>query len=128
MTDAALVVALANGRAARRPPGARGRVAHDALADASSANELLGQFLAMPISPQELSKVRALQQAVAMMVAALIDGTRAPLDALNALAGQELAICTLAHAAHGDLSAGLRPRHASASATLLFAVIREFGE
>jgi predicted RNA-binding Zn ribbon-like protein len=103
-------------------------MAHDALADASSANELLGQFLATSISPQELSEVRALQQAVAIIVAALIEGSRAPLDALNALAAQEPAICTLAQAAHGDLSAGLRPRRASPSATLLLSVIREFGE
>jgi predicted RNA-binding Zn ribbon-like protein len=128
MTDAALVVALANACAARRPPGARGRVAHDALADAGSANELLGQFLAMPISPQELSDVRALQRAVTVIVAALIDGSRAPVDALNALAAQEPAICALAAGAHGDLSADLRPTRASASATLLVAVIRELGE
>ncbi len=128
MTEAALVVALANACAARRPPGARGPVVHDALADASSADELLGQFLATPINPRDLSEIRALQLVVAKIVAAVIDGSRAPVDALNALAAQEPVICTLAQAAHGDLSAELRPRRASASATLLLAVIREFGE
>ena len=127
MTDAALVVALANACAARRPTGAPAPLAHDALADAGSANELLGEFLAKPIDPQQLSEVRALQRAVAVIVAALIDGSRAPLDALNALAAQEPAICTLAQDAHGDLSACLRPTHPSASATLLLDVIRELG-
>jgi predicted RNA-binding Zn ribbon-like protein len=128
VTDAKLIVALANACAARRPPGAPGRVAHDSLADAGSASEQLGHFLGTPIKAQELSEVRALQRAVATIVAALIDGARAPLDALNALAAQEPAICTVSQAAHGDLSAGLRPRRATASATLLLAVIRELGE
>jgi hypothetical protein len=62
--DAALIVALANAQAERRPTHARTAVRHDALADAASASELLKPFLDDSLDAQELVAVRALKRAV----------------------------------------------------------------
>lgn len=128
MTDAALVVALANARAARRPPHARTPAAHDALADAASAQELLGSFLDRPVKPQELNAVRVLQREVVAIVDAVIDGSPAPLDTLNALAALKAATYALERQPDGTLRATLRPHRASATATLLIRVMRELSE
>lgn len=128
MIDAALVVALANARAARRPPHARAAVPHDALADAASAGELLRPILEDPVDARELPALRAVQRAVVAIVDALIDGAQPPLEALNALSAREPAICALARHPDGRLHTTLRPKAASAAATLLVAVIRELGE
>ena len=129
MTDAALVVALANAQAARRPTHAKTAVAHDALADAASANELLRSFLDRSIKPQELNGVRAVQREVVGIADALIDGSPAPLDALNALAAHQDTIYALERQPDGTLRTTLRPRRASdAAATLLIAVMRELSE
>jgi hypothetical protein len=82
--DAALVVALANAQATKRPTHARTAVAHDALSDAASASELLKPFLDDPVDPHELAAVRAVHRAVVAIVDGLIDGSQAPLEALNA--------------------------------------------
>ena len=128
MSDAALVVALANAQADRRPTHAPVAVAHDALADAASASELLKPFLDAPVDTQELAAVRAVQRAVAAIVDALIDGSQPPLEALNALAAEEPAIYALQRQPDRKLRTTLRPTRASAAATLLVAVIRELGE
>jgi predicted RNA-binding Zn ribbon-like protein len=128
VTDAALVVALANARADRRPPNAPVAVPHDALADAVSANELLEPFLNDPVGAQDLAAVRAVQRAVVAIVDALIDGSPPPLGALNALAAREPAVYALERQPDGKLRTGLRPRRASAAATLLVATIRELSE
>lgn len=128
MSDAALVVAFAGARSPRRPPGARHAVAHDALADAASANELLGSFLERPVGAGELAEIRALQEAVMGIVEALIDGAPAPLGPINALAARAPAVRLLERRADGELTASLRPAHASATAVLLLAVIGELGE
>ena len=128
MIDAALVVALANAQADRRPPHAPVAVSHDALADAASARELLRPFLDGPVRSQELAAVRAVQRAVAAIVEALIDGSQPPLAALNALAACEPAIYALEPQADVTLRATLRPKRPSAAATLLVAVIRELSE
>ena len=128
MTDAALVVALANAQAARRPPHAPVAVPHDALADAASASELLGPFLDDPVDARELAAVHALQRAVVAIVDALIDGSQPPLEALNALAAGEPASYTVERQPNGRLRATLHPQRASAAATLLVAVIRELSE
>lgn len=129
MTDAALVVALANARSARRPPHARAPVAYDGLADAASANDLLGAFLDRPIrARQELNAVRALQDEVVAVAGALIDGSPPPLAALNALAAQQVATYALERQADGTLQMTLRPRRASAAATLLIRVMDELSE
>ena len=128
MIDAGLVVALANARAARRPTHARTAMPHDALADAASASELLEPFLAAAVDARELAAVRAVQRAVLAIVDALIDGSRLPLGALNALAAREPAIYALERRPGGKLHARLRPKRASAAATLLVAAIRELSE
>lgn len=128
MTDAALVVALANAQAARRPSHARTSVARDALADAATASELLEPFLSDPVDPREFPALRALQRAVVAIVEALIDGSQPPLAGLNALAAREPAIYGLEPQPAGGLHATLRPKRATAAATLLIRVVRELGE
>ena len=123
-----LVVALANARAPRRPPHARTPVAYDALADAASANELLASFLDRPVKPQELNAVRALQGTVVAIVDALIAGSPPPLHALNAIAGRQAATYALERQPDGALRTTLRPRRASAAATLLLRVMDELSE
>lgn len=127
---ASLVVALANARAPRRPSHARAPVAYDALADAASADKLLGSFLDHRVKPNELKAVGALQGAAAMIVDALIEGSSPPVDALNALnalAAQQDLIYVLERQPDGTLGTTLRPRRASATATLVIRVMDEFG-
>jgi predicted RNA-binding Zn ribbon-like protein len=126
--DAALVVALANAQADRRPTNARAAVPHDALADAASASELLKPFLDDPVHAHELAAVRALQRAVVAIVDALIDGSQPPLEARNALAAREGAIYALERQPDGKLHTTLRPKRASAAASLLVAAMRELSE
>lgn len=128
MTDAALVVALANARAARRPTGARSALTYDALADAPGANELLGRFLDSPLDARELPAVRALQRAIASIVDALIDGSQPRLEALNALAAREPAIYSLTPQPDGKLRRKSRPQGTSRPATLLLAAMAELSE
>jgi predicted RNA-binding Zn ribbon-like protein len=124
MTDAALVVALANAQADRRPSRARHVVAHDALADVASANAVLGPFVDGPVDARELPRVRALQRAVVVIAAAVIDGSRPPLGALNALAARAPVI--LALEPHGErLRATVHPERAGSVPKLLAAVIEE---
>ena len=128
MTDAALVVELANAQAARRPTHAPLAVPHDALADAASASELLGPFLDDAVDAAERAAVCAVQRAVVAVVDALIDGSQAPLEALNALAAEEPVIYALERQPDRRLRTTLRPKRASAAATLLVAVVRELSE
>ena len=128
MTDAALVVALANAQAGRRPTHSPGAVSHDALADAASAGELLEPFLDHPVDAQELAAVRAVQRAVGAIVDALIDGSQPPLEALNAIAAEEPAIYALERQPDGTLRTTLSPKRASAAAALLVAAIRKLSE
>jgi predicted RNA-binding Zn ribbon-like protein len=129
VTDAGLVVALANARAGRRPPHARAVVQHDALADAARASELLAPFLDAPaIHARELIAVRAVQRAVLAIAYALIDGSDPSLDELNELAAREPSIYGLERQHGGRLRTTLHPRRPSAVATLLVSVIGELGE
>ena len=128
MTDAALVAALANAQANRRPTHARVAVPHDALASADCASKLLKPFLDEPVDAQALAAVRAVQRAVVAIVDALIDGSHPPLEALNALAAEEPVIYALKRQTDGKLRTTMRPKRASAAATLLVAVIHELGE
>jgi len=128
VTDAALVVALANAQADRRPTHAPVAVPHDALADAASASELLKPFLDDPVDAQELAAMRAVQRAVVAIVDALIDSSQPPLETLNALAAEAPAIYALERQPDGKLRTTLRPMRASAAATLLVAVVRELSE
>jgi predicted RNA-binding Zn ribbon-like protein len=123
VTDAALVVALANAQARRRPPRARSAVEHDALADAARANELLGPFLDAPIHEHELPALRTLQRAVVAVVNALIAGSDPPVEALTTPA-----VCALERAPDGALCAMVRPKRPSTPATLAIAAIRELSE
>ena len=128
MSDASLVVALANARATRRPTHARRAAASDALADAASADALLAPFLDDPMGARELPAVREIQRVVVAIVDALIDRAPPPLEALNALAAREPAIQALEQHAGERLRAIVRPKRTTSAATLLVAVIRELGE
>jgi predicted RNA-binding Zn ribbon-like protein len=128
VTDAALVVAFANARADRRPTHARTAAPFDALADAAAASELLEPFLGRSVNANELAGLRTLQQVVLAIVHAVIDGSRPPLEALNALAAREPVLYALERQPNGRLHAKLQPKRASAAATLLVDVIRELGE
>jgi predicted RNA-binding Zn ribbon-like protein len=128
VTDAALVVALANAQGDRRPTHARTAVPYDALADTAGAGELLSPFLGRSVGPHELAAVRTLQRAVVAIVDALIDGSRPPLEALNALAAREPAIYAIERHPNGKLRASLHPKRPSAAAKLLIEVIRELSE
>lgn len=128
MTDAALVVALSNAQATRRPAHATTAIAHDGLADAASASELLEPFLDGTVDERALAAVRAVQRAVVAIVDALVDGSPPRLEALNDLAAREPAIYAIEQRPDGRLRATLRPKRPSAAATLLVAVIRELSE
>jgi predicted RNA-binding Zn ribbon-like protein len=128
LTDAALVIALANAQADRRPTHAPAAVPHDALADAGSASELLKPFLDHPVDARELPAVRALQGAVVAIVDKLIDGSQPPLEVLNALAAQKPAIYALELQPDGRLLTTLRPKRPSAAGRLLIEVTRELSE
>jgi predicted RNA-binding Zn ribbon-like protein len=128
VTDAGLVVALANARAARRPTGARAAVHHDALADANGASELLAPFLGRSVTARELPGLRELQRAVGAIVDAVIDGSPPPVEALNSLAAREPVVCALECGPGEQLTMMLRPARASAVATLALAAIRQLNE
>lgn len=128
MTDAALIVALANAQAARRPTHARTALQDDALADAERATELLLRVLDGPVAARELPALRALQRAVAPIVDALIDGSSPPLEPLNALAARTPAINVLERGPHGGLRATLRPKRQGAATALLAQALRELSE
>jgi predicted RNA-binding Zn ribbon-like protein len=128
VTDAALIVALANAQAARRPTHAPAAVVHDALADAASAGELLGPFLGDRVDERELAAVRTVQRAVVAIVDALIGGSKPPLEALNALAAKEPVVYALERQPDGRLRTTLQPKRATAAATLLVTLVGEFGE
>jgi predicted RNA-binding Zn ribbon-like protein len=126
VTDPTTIVALANARAVKRPTGSRARELHDALADAASASELLAPLLARPVAPRELSALRELQRAVSAIVEALIDGSPAPLEALNSLAARHLAERALEQGPGSVLHVRLRFRRAPAVAILTHQAISEF--
>jgi predicted RNA-binding Zn ribbon-like protein len=128
VTSAALVVAIANARAPRRPTHSRRAFAHDALADPGSADDLLNPFLEQPVHEHDLVALRALERAVVPIVDALIDGSPPPLDALNDLAAREPAIRGLVRRPDGGLLITLCPKEPSAGGELLLEVVRELGE
>src|SRR5262249_16270376 len=128
VSEAALVIALANAQADRRPTHARVAMSHDGLADAASASRLLGPFLGRRIGAKELAAVGALQTAVVAIVDALIEGSPPRLELLNGLAAKEPTIARLERQRDGTLHATLQPKHASAAATLVVAAIRELSE
>ncbi len=129
MTSPMLVVALANARARRRPPRAARASVHDALKDANSASELLEPFLGQPVDPADLSALRALHRAVVGVVDGLIDGTPAPLDAINELAARVPATYALAPGSSAaELRAVLSPRRNTVVGKLVLEVVRELAE
>jgi CGNR zinc finger len=128
VTDAALLVALANARCDRRPPHARGRVAYDGLADPAGAAELLAPFIESPVAARDLPALRAAQGAVVAIVDALIDGSPPPLEPLNALAQLEPVIGFLERGPDGRPVPRLRPRRQSVMGLLLVALFAELGE
>lgn len=125
MNDAALIVALANARAPRRPTGARAREEHDALADAARASELLAPFLGRAVVARELPALRELQAALVAVLDALIDGSPAPLVAFNRLAARHPMDRKLEQQPDGTLHATVRAARRSAAAILTQRAIDE---
>jgi predicted RNA-binding Zn ribbon-like protein len=125
LTDAALVVALANARALRRPIGSRATVHHDALADASDASALLAPFLGRDVTARELPRLRELQHAVTAIADAIIGASPPPAQALNALLAREPVVCVLESTPDEPLRMALKPRRPSAAGTLTLEVIRQ---
>jgi predicted RNA-binding Zn ribbon-like protein len=123
--EPALIVALANAQAVRKPTGARVRVFHDALADAPSANDLLAPFLPGAVAPRQLPALRDVHSAVTAVVNALIDGSPAPLGALNAVAARYPADRALEQGPDGMLRVTRRFRRDSALAILIHQAIDE---
>jgi predicted RNA-binding Zn ribbon-like protein len=103
----------------------RKRDLHDALADAPGASELLAPFLARPVTPRELPALRDLQRAVTAIIAALIDGSPAPLAALNRLAAEHPGTRALAQGPDGILRVRLRFPRGPAAAILTHQTISE---
>lgn len=128
MTDAALIVALANARSARRPTGARVREQRDALADPPAASALLAPFLGRPVKASELPALRELQHATAAVVDALIDGRPNRVGPLNRLAASHRAVPALQTEPGGALRATLRFARPSAAAILTDRAIRELAD
>jgi predicted RNA-binding Zn ribbon-like protein len=128
VTDAPLVVALANAQAARRPAYSRTGVRRDALADAASASELLGPLLGVPVAARDLTAVRAAQRAIVAIVDAIADGRDPPVADLNELAAGEPAVFALEFDPDRRMHTALRAKRASATAALLVEVIGELGE
>ncbi len=125
MTGAALVVALANARAATRPAFARHPVPNDALADAVSASELLEPFLGASVTARDLPGIRALASAVVVIVDALVDGDQLPLEPLNALAAAATVTMSIDQAADRTLRTTMSAQRPSAAATLLVRAMEE---
>jgi predicted RNA-binding Zn ribbon-like protein len=128
VTSAALVVALANARADRRPPHAPRAAFHDALSDAESASALLDPFLGHAVDPADLSALSALHRALVPVVDALIGGMPPPLDGLNELAADAPAIHRLERGPNGGLRAVASAERPSAAATLVLQLLGELGE
>jgi predicted RNA-binding Zn ribbon-like protein len=123
--DPALIVALANAKAARRPTGARTTQRRDALADTVGAGELLAPFCAGPLARTELPALRELQRAVAAIAEALIDGLPAPLEPLNRLARAHPAVRTLAQRPDATMHVTLGLGRPTAAAILTERAITE---
>jgi predicted RNA-binding Zn ribbon-like protein len=128
LTSAALVVALANARADRRPTHSQRAFAQDALVDPASAGDLLNPFLEQPVQEDDLVALRVLERVVVPIVDALIDGSPPPLDALNDLAAREPVIHGLVRQPDGKLRTTLCPKQPSAAGELLLEVVRELAE
>lgn len=125
MKDAALIVALSNARAPRKPTGARARVDHDALADAAGASELLAPFLGRAVTAREMPALRELQSALLAIVDALIDGSPAPVAALNRVAARHPAERMLEPQPDSTLRATIAVARRSAAAILTQRAIDE---
>jgi predicted RNA-binding Zn ribbon-like protein len=125
VNDPALIVALANARALRKPTGARARVEHDPLADAAGAGELLAPFLGRAVTARELPALRELQATLVAVVDALIEGSPAPFAAFNRLVARYPSDRGLAWQADGTLRATTKVRRRSAAAILTHRAIDE---
>jgi predicted RNA-binding Zn ribbon-like protein len=128
VTDAPLLVALANAGRARRPSGARTRLATDPLANAPGASELLTPFLGRRVTAAELPALRRLQKEASTITNTLIRGATPDPRTLNQLAASCLGQLELQINQTGGTSAAIRWRPAPAAATLARQVIEEVGE
>jgi predicted RNA-binding Zn ribbon-like protein len=125
VNDPALIVALANARAPRKPTGARARVEHDALADATGAGEWLAPFLGRAVKARELPALRELQATLVAVIDALIEGSPAPFAALNRLVARHPADRVIEQQPDGMLRTTTRVALGSAVAILTHRAIDE---
>lgn len=128
MRDAPLLVALANAGRARRPSGARTRLAADPLANAPAASEVLAPFLGRRVTAAELPALRRLQKEASTIANTLIRGATPDPRTLNQLAASCLGQLELQINETGGTSAAIRWRAAPAAATLARLLIEEAGE
>jgi predicted RNA-binding Zn ribbon-like protein len=126
--DAPLLIALANAGRARRPSGARTRLASDPLANAPAASELLTAFLDRRVSAAELPALRRLEKEASTIANTLIRGATPNPRTLNQLAASCLGQLELQINETGDTSAAIHWRPAPAAATLARLLIEEVGE
>lgn len=124
----ALVVALANADAPRRPPYARTRSVQDPLRDAAAATDLLGEALGRFVQTTELPGLRDLRRAVAAIVKAMIDGVAPPLEPLNTIAAEHPAPQQLERGEDGRLRGRVGTDQSSALAVLTGRVVQELTE
>ncbi len=95
------------------------------MADAARASKLLSPFLGRAVMARELPALRELQSALVAIVDALVDGSPAPLAALNRLAAQHPGDRRLAQTPDGTLRATIRVGRRSAAAILTQQAIDE---
>jgi len=127
VTDAPLLVALANARRARRPSGAPAPLVTDPLANAEAASGLLSSFLGRRVTAKELPALRRLQTEASGSADTLMRGETPDPRALNQLAASCPGQLELQIDETGNLSAAIHWRPASAAATVARALIEEMG-
>lgn len=86
MTDAPVLVLLANAGRPRRPPGARRAVGEDSFASAESATGLAAQLVGRPVATGELDGLRALAREAGRIAESLVQGVVPSPARLNQLA------------------------------------------
>lgn len=127
MTEAPVVVALANAGRPRRPPGARDAASADSLEHADSATGLLGGYLGRPVVDGELAGLRKLSREVGRIAEALVDGLTPSFEELNRLACECVGRCVLGLNSAGAPEADIVWEAGPAAAVLARRVIAELG-
>lgn len=127
MTDAPLLVGLANAGRSRRPAGTPEPVREDPFENARSATRMLRPFLGRAVVKDELDGVRRLASETGKLADALVNGEAPPLHVLNRLAAESLGHAQLRVGQTGALEAGVVWGPGHAAAILARRVVDELG-